>query len=120
MNTNSFTFINTCPKSLHAFASFPLPYCFPCSSRNSNVSCSSLAVGAKAMEIMDVDDDAVREALRRHGVTRLIHGHTHRPGRHEIEVDGRRCERWVLPDWYGAGGYLEISGPKPRLVRFAA
>lgn len=81
---------------------------------------SSLAIGAKAMEIMDVDDDAVREALRRHGVTRLIHGHTHRPGRHEIEVDGRRCERWVLPDWYGAGGYLEISGPKPRLVRFAA
>jgi UDP-2,3-diacylglucosamine hydrolase len=51
-------------------------------------------------------------------VTRLIHGHTHRPGHHEIEVDGRRCERWVLPDWYGRGGYLEVSGGKPRLVRW--
>ena len=29
-----------------------------------------------------------------------------------------RCERWVLPDWYGAGGYLEISSERPRLVRW--
>ncbi|HXJ09981.1 MAG TPA: UDP-2,3-diacylglucosamine diphosphatase [Burkholderiales bacterium] len=81
---------------------------------------SAVAKGAKAMEIMDVDAEAVREALRRHGATLLIHGHTHRPGRHELEVDGRRCERWVLPDWYGAGGYLELAGAKPRLVRFQA
>jgi UDP-2,3-diacylglucosamine hydrolase len=75
-------------------------------------------IQAKPAEIMDVNDDAVREAFRRHRVTRLIHGHTHRPGHHEIEVDGRRCERWVLPDWYGRGGYLEVSGGKPRLVRW--
>jgi UDP-2,3-diacylglucosamine hydrolase len=79
---------------------------------------SALAKGAKAMDIMDVDDEAVRGALRRHGATLLIHGHTHRPGRHELEVDGRRCERWVLPDWYGPGGYLEVSGAKPTLVRW--
>jgi UDP-2,3-diacylglucosamine hydrolase len=81
---------------------------------------SSAAVAAKAMDIMDVEEAAVRETLRQHGAARLIHGHTHRPGRHELDVDGRRCERWVLPDWYGSGGYLEVSGPKPRLVRFSA
>jgi UDP-2,3-diacylglucosamine hydrolase len=81
---------------------------------------SAVAKGAKAMEIMDVEQSAVRAALRAHGATRLIHGHTHRPGRHELEVDGRRCERWVLPDWYGAGGYLALTGAKPRLVRFRA
>ena len=75
-------------------------------------------IQAKPAEIMDVSQSAVREAFRGHGVTRLIHGHTHRPGRHEIEVDGRRCERWVLPDWYGPGGYLEVSGDKARLVRW--
>ena len=75
-------------------------------------------IQAKPADIMDVSESAVREAFRRHGVTRLIHGHTHRPGRHEMEVDGRRCERWVLPDWYGPGGYLEVSGGKPRLVRW--
>jgi UDP-2,3-diacylglucosamine hydrolase len=72
----------------------------------------------KAAEIMDVNDDAVRQALRRHGVRRLIHGHTHRPGRHAIDVDGQRCERWVLPDWYGRGGYIEVADASPHLVRF--
>ena len=60
----------------------------------------------KARGIMDVNAEAVIEALRRHGVRRLIHGHTHRPGRHRVGSDG---ERWVLPDWYGRGGYLEIN-----------
>jgi UDP-2,3-diacylglucosamine hydrolase len=83
---------------------------------------SKQVVQGKTAEIMDVNDEAVREALRRHGVRRLIHGHTHRPGRHAVEVDGERCERWVLPDWYGRGGYVEVAARKgggtPRLVRF--
>jgi UDP-2,3-diacylglucosamine hydrolase len=76
------------------------------------------AVRAKPAEIMDVVDTAVRQAFVEHGVTRLVHGHTHRPGHHVLEVDGRRCERWVLPDWYGRGGYLEIGKGAPKLVRF--
>ena len=48
----------------------------------------------------------------------VIHGHTHRAGMHRLEVDGRRCERWVLPDWYGAGGYLEVKHRQPRLIRW--
>jgi len=79
---------------------------------------SKEVVQGKPAEIMDVNGDAVREVLRRHDVRRLIHGHTHRPGRHAIEVDGRRCERWVLPDWYGRGGYIEVGRAGPRLVRF--
>lgn len=74
---------------------------------------------SKAPEIMDVNDAAVRDALRKAGVQRLIHGHTHRPAAHRLEVDGAPCERWVLPDWYGTGGYLEIRDGTPRLVRFA-
>jgi UDP-2,3-diacylglucosamine hydrolase len=79
---------------------------------------SKSALREKPAEIMDVNDDAVRNAFREHGVSRLVHGHTHKPGRHSIQVDGRLCERWVLPDWYGPGGYLEIGTSKPRLVRF--
>jgi len=79
---------------------------------------SKEVVGAKPAEIMDVNDGAVREGLRAHSLTRLVHGHTHRPARHELEVDGRRCERWVLPDWYERGGYLAIDDAGPRLVSF--
>ncbi len=79
---------------------------------------SKQVVQEKTAEIMDVSEEAVRQALRRHGVRRLIHGHTHRPGRHALEVDGEPCERWVLPDWYGRGGYVEVGPRGPRLVRF--
>jgi len=60
----------------------------------------------KPPEIMDVNRGAVESLLRKHGYPRLIHGHTHRPARHEHRVDGRTCERWVLPDWYKSGGVL--------------
>lgn len=79
---------------------------------------SKQVIAGKTAEIMDVNQGAVREAFHKHHVSRLIHGHTHRAGHHELEVDGRRCERWVLPDWYGSGGYLEIDRSKASLVRF--
>jgi UDP-2,3-diacylglucosamine hydrolase len=79
---------------------------------------SKEVVQAKPAEIMDVNDDAVREAMQRHGVKRLIHGHTHRPGRHAVDLGGVRGERWVLPDWYGSGGYLSLSGKNLKLVSF--
>jgi len=75
-------------------------------------------IQAKAAAIMDVNEAAVKDAFRQHGVSRLVHGHTHRPGRHAVQVDGKACERWVLPDWYGKGGYLEFGERPARLVRF--
>ena len=64
---------------------------------------------SKPEEIMDVNADAVVAAMSEHHVARLIHGHTHRPARHELSVDGRRCERYVLADWYKTGSYLEVA-----------
>ena len=58
----------------------------------------------KPMAIMDVNPSAVEAALRRHGVHVLIHGHTHRQGRHTHQVDGRPCIRWVLGDWHPERG----------------
>lgn len=63
----------------------------------------------KSDAIMDVASAAVERALREFGYPRLIHGHTHRPARHVHVVDGRECERWVLSDWYGRGGYLRCD-----------
>ncbi|MGA8049172.1 MAG: UDP-2,3-diacylglucosamine diphosphatase [Burkholderiales bacterium] len=71
---------------------------------------------AKSAEIMDVNADAVREAFVRHAVTRMIHGHTHRPAHHVMQIAGRTCERWVLPDWYQRGGYLSLEEGAGRLV----
>lgn len=64
----------------------------------------------KAMTIMDVNAEAVAALLREHGYPTLIHGHTHRPARHEHEVDGRRCTRRVLADWHGTARWLAYDG----------
>ncbi len=79
---------------------------------------SKEVIAAKPAEIMDVNQVAVREVFRHLKLRHMIHGHTHRPARHEHQVDGARCERWVLPDWYGRGGYLALDDVGPRLVSF--
>jgi UDP-2,3-diacylglucosamine hydrolase len=76
---------------------------------------SRRATAEKADAIMDVNADAVADALRAHGVARMIHGHTHRPARHRVAVDGRECERFVLADWYDRGSYLEVDAAGARM-----
>ena len=49
----------------------------------------------------------------------MIHGHTHRPARHEHTVDGMARERFVLADWHDRGQYLasDANGIHLREVR---
>lgn len=56
--------------------------------------------------ITDVEPSAVEKVLRDSGADVLLHGHTHRPGIHSLDVDGRRRARIVLGDWHAAGSYL--------------
>jgi UDP-2,3-diacylglucosamine hydrolase len=60
-------------------------------------------------EIMDVDAAAVVAALRCANSDLIIHGHTHRPGIHALQVDGRRASRVVLGDWYDQGSCLVLD-----------
>lgn len=65
---------------------------------------------AASMDIMDVNQEAVRAAFKSHGVNRMIHGHTHRPAIHEYDLDASgTARRIVLADWYRKGSYLEVS-----------
>jgi UDP-2,3-diacylglucosamine hydrolase len=70
----------------------------------------------KAMDIMDVAPDAVERAFAECDCDVMIHGHTHRPGRHVHRVGGRERVRWVLNDWYSRPGYLEASPEGIRAV----
>ena len=79
---------------------------------------SRLSTSGKPMEIMDVNASAVAEAMRLHGVRRLIHGHTHRPAVHEFELDGAAAVRTVLGDWFRRGWALECDGQGSRLAAF--
>jgi UDP-2,3-diacylglucosamine hydrolase len=61
------------------------------------------------MQIMDVNQGQVIAAFERHGVHRMIHGHTHRPATHDLVVDGEPAERIVLGDWYTRGSVLRVK-----------
>ncbi len=75
----------------------------------------------KSFEIMDVNSDAVVDLLRKYQHPELlIHGHTHRPNRHVIELDGRISTRWVLGDWYEQGSYLVCDESGCRSVNLRA
>jgi len=76
---------------------------------------STAATRHKPAAIMDADPKAVVEVMRRHAVTRLIHGHTHRPAVHAVGRGGRRGERIVLGNWYAQGSVLRCTPEGYRL-----
>jgi UDP-2,3-diacylglucosamine hydrolase len=68
-----------------------------------NMRAKSKAANAnKPSAIMDVNTDAVDAVMSKHQVKTLIHGHTHRPDRHQ-HTNG---ERIVLGDWHDRGWFV--------------
>ncbi len=63
----------------------------------------------KASDIVDVTPDEVIRAMRKHRVRTLIHGHTHRPATHSLQIDGQAARRIVLGDWDRQGWALQID-----------
>jgi len=53
----------------------------------------------KSQDIMDVNQQTVIRVMREFGCLRLIHGHTHRPAVHDLEIDGQAARRFVLAAW---------------------
>ena len=80
---------------------------------------SEKATSYKSEDIMDVNQQAVSDAMRKSNVRILIHGHTHRPGIHDFELDGKKVKRIVLGDWYKHGNYLRAdANGEYELVEF--
>jgi UDP-2,3-diacylglucosamine hydrolase len=70
---------------------------------------SGEATSLKAMDIMDVNANSVHQQMHQHGASLLIHGHTHRPQRHQL-LEGK--QRFVLGDWSSRGALYLRVGPE--------
>ena len=72
----------------------------------------------KSLEITDVNQNAVKEAIQQHGVDVLLHGHTHRPAIHDVDLGRRKAKRIVLGDWYSQGSVVrwDTRGPKLEVL----
>jgi UDP-2,3-diacylglucosamine hydrolase len=75
-------------------------------------------IAMKAEDIMDVTPEEVEKIMAAYGVDLLIHGHTHRPARHEVSANGAMAERWVLGDWNQTGWYLVVENGELDLIEF--
>ncbi|PZW71374.1 UDP-2,3-diacylglucosamine hydrolase [Pseudomonas sp. URMO17WK12:I1] len=63
----------------------------------------------KASDIVDVTPEEVQRVMAQYGVKTLIHGHTHRPAVHDLEVNGQPGRRIVLGDWDKQGWALQVD-----------
>jgi UDP-2,3-diacylglucosamine hydrolase len=76
----------------------------------------SMAHGASIdLRISDVNQGAVEQLLKEHGVRTLLHGHTHRPAVHSFLLDGAPAKRIVLGDWYEQGSVVRWDSGGPQL-----
>ena len=75
-----------------------------------------LLASGQSETITDVTPATVQDWFARFGVTRMIHGHTHRPAIHD---EGHGCSRIVLGDWYAQGSVLRVDANHPVLTPFS-
>ncbi|RJF37393.1 UDP-2,3-diacylglucosamine diphosphatase [Pseudoalteromonas gelatinilytica] len=77
---------------------------------------SKQSQAGKALEILDVTEDAVLAMFEKHQVANMIHGHTHRPNVHHYNQSGKTLTRTVLGDWYEQGSYLRVTHEQQKLI----
>jgi UDP-2,3-diacylglucosamine hydrolase len=69
----------------------------------------------KSLEIMDVNQEEVKRVIKEHNVDVLLHGHTHRPDIHTVDLGNRKAKRIVLGDWYTQGSVVRWDSRGPKL-----
>lgn len=80
--------------------------------RNKSKSMNSL----KANDILDVTASEVEKVFQQFQVTRMIHGHTHRPARHSLTINNKSCERIVLGDWHDSFWFISADKTRIQLI----
>lgn len=79
---------------------------------------SKEATGQKKEAIMDVSQDEVLRIMKEFSVNLLIHGHTHRPNVHDVNVNGIPAKRIVLGDWDTHGWFVWLDNDSCELQKF--
>lgn len=77
---------------------------------------SKMNQASKALDILDVTEQAVLDMFAKHQVNNMIHGHTHRPDVHHYQLDDKTLTRTVLGDWYEQGSYLVVDENGQTLI----
>jgi len=74
------------------------------------------ATAAKSNTIMDVNAQAVQTTFQQHGISTLIHGHTHRPDTHHLSIDNLARRRLVLGDWHDDHAWVGVANAHSAVI----
>ena len=66
--------------------------------------------------ITDVNKKEINETFKNNNLAKIIHGHTHKPGIHNMLLDNTPHQRIVLGDWYEQGSILQWEKSGPNLI----
>jgi UDP-2,3-diacylglucosamine hydrolase len=72
----------------------------------------------KANDIIDVTPDEVPRIMQAFKVRTLVHGHTHRPAIHKLQIGDQAAKRIVLGDWDRQGWALQVDEQGFQLAAF--
>ena len=67
-------------------------------------------------DITDINQDEIIKTFKNNNITKILHGHTHRPAIHNIVINKVTHQRIVLGDWYEQGSILEWGKSGPNLI----
>ena len=78
---------------------------------------------SKSELIMDVNNKAVLELFDKYAVSKILHGHTHRPAIHDLKLathgtSPKAAQRIVLGDWNKKGWWAELRENSLTLQSF--
>tara|TARA_Y100000766_G_C18834758_1_gene569839 strand:+ start:236 stop:1006 length:771 start_codon:yes stop_codon:yes gene_type:complete len=77
----------------------------------------------KSDSIMDVNQEEVLKLFKKYHVSKILHGHTHRPAIHELKLRSKNlspqtAQRIVLGDWDKKGWFAELTDKNVELHSF--
>ena len=72
----------------------------------------------KAEEIMDVTPEEVIKVMDQAKASVLVHGHTHRPAVHAVDLHFGAGTRYVLGDWHTSMQFLKATDSDLQLVKY--
>ncbi len=72
----------------------------------------------KANDIVDVTPEQIPLVMQQQGVSTLVHGHTHRPAIHKLQIGDQAAKRIVLGDWDRQGWALQVDEQGMQLAAF--
>ncbi len=79
---------------------------------------SKASNSGKSMDIMDVNQQAVRQTMQASGAEWMIHGHTHRPAIHDVNLGQQHGLRAVLGAWHEQGSVIKVTSSGMELIEF--